>query len=194
VSILEKEDERESELDDRIGQLGVVGYQVNKLRRIFSSRLDRSNPGAFSKKSSTYAFESGGKEYRITIEVDTFDIGDRSTTRSFRTAVKSPAFIITSSLCSAIICMLALVNLYWSSPVPGTLSDRELGRLDSEYSLMLDRCAFIMNDDRPNPRSFGAQYSACNKAITQLQEFCKERHIATCDDERIELYLTRKIP
>jgi hypothetical protein len=46
-----------------------------------------------------------------------------------------------------------------------------------------------MNDDRPNPRSFGALYSTCNKAIIQLQEFCKEHYIATCEDERIELYL-----
>lgn len=193
MSILEKEREREPELDDTIGQLGVVEYHVKKLRRILASRLDRSNPGAFSKKSSTYAFESGGREYRITIEVDTFDIGDKSTTRSFRSALKSPAFIITSTICSAIICMLALVNLYWNSPVLGTFSDSELGMLDRQYSLMLDRCAFVMSEDRPNPRSFGAQYSTCNKATIQLQEFCKEHHIATCDDERIELYLTRKI-
>jgi hypothetical protein len=60
--------------------------------------------------------------------------------------------------------------------------------------LILDRCAAaaaLMNDDRPNPRSFGALYSTCNKAIIQLQEFCKEHHIATCEDERIELYVTR---
>jgi hypothetical protein len=153
---------------------------------------DRSNPIAFSKESSTYTFESGGKEYKITIEVDTYDIGDRSTTtttRSFRNALKSPAFIITCALFSAIISVLALVSLYWTSPVLGTLSDRELGILDRQYSQILDRCAVNINDDRPNnPRSFGAQYSAYNRAIVQLQEFCKvHHHISTCKDERIEL-------
>jgi hypothetical protein len=190
---LEKE-ERDPELDDTIGQLGVAEYQVNKLRRILASRLDRYNPIAFSKRSSTYAFESEGKTYRITIEVDTFDTGKRSTIHSFRDALKSPALIITSTLCSAIICVLALVSLYWSSPVLGTFSDRELGMLDRQYSLILDRCAAFMNDDRPDPRSFGAQYSICNKAIIQLQEFCKEHHITTCEDERLELYLTKNKP
>jgi hypothetical protein len=194
VSILEKE-ERDPELDNTIAQLGIAEYQENKLRRFLANRLDRSNPLAFSKRSSTYSFESGGTEYRITTEVDTFDIGERSTTRSFMNALKSPAFIITSTLCSAIICVLALVSLYWSSPVLGTFSDRELGMLDRQYSLMLDRCAPLMNDDdRPDPRSFGALYSTCNKAIIQLQGFCKEHYIATCEDERIELYLNRNKP
>jgi hypothetical protein len=193
VSILEKE-ERDPELDDTIGQLRVAEYQVNKLRHILASRLDRSNPTAFSKRSSTYAFKSGGKVYKITIEADAFEIGDRSTARSFMDALKSPAFIITSTLCSAIICVLALVSLYWSSPLLGTFSDRELAMLDRQYSLVLDRCAALMNGDRPDPRIFGAAYSICNKAITQLQGFCKEHHIPTCEDERIELYLTRNKP
>jgi hypothetical protein len=189
VSILEKEEERDSELDNTIAQLGIAEYQENKLRRFLVSRLDKSNPIAFSKRYSTYAFESRGRVYRITIEADTFDVEKKSTTRSFGDALKSPAFIIPSTLCSAVICVLALVNLYWTSPVLGTLSDRELGMLDMQYSLILDRCAVLMNDDRPNPRSFGALYSTCNKAIIQLQEFCKEHYIATCEDERIELYL-----
>jgi hypothetical protein len=188
---LEKKEETDPELDNAIAQLGIAEYQVNKLRRILASRLDRSNPVAFSKGSSTYAFQSGGREYRITIEADTFEVGDRSTTTSsLRNALKSPAFIITCTLFSAIICVLALVSLYWASPVLGTLSDRELDILDRQYSLILDRCAAIMHDDdRPNPRSFGAQYSTCNKAIIQLQEFCKIHYITTCEDERIELYL-----
>jgi hypothetical protein len=188
---LEKKEETDPELDNAIAQLGIAEYQVNKLRRILASRLDRSNPVAFSKGSSTYAFQSGGREYRITIEADTFEVGDRSTTtRSLRNALKSPAFIITCTLFSAIICVLALVSLYWASPVLGTLSDRELDILDRQYSLILDRCAALMNDDdRPNPRSFGAQYSTCNKAIIQLQEFCKVHYITTCEDERIDLYL-----
>jgi hypothetical protein len=188
---LEEKEETDPELDNAIAQLGIAEYQVNKLRRILASRLDRSNPVAFSKGSSTYAFQSGGREYRITIEADTFQLGDRSTTTSsLRNALKSPAFIITCTLFSAIICVLALVSLYWASPVLGTLSDRELDILDRQYSLILDRCAALMNDDdRPNPRSFGAQYSTCNKAIIQLQEFCKIHYITTCEDERIELYL-----
>jgi hypothetical protein len=188
---LEKKEEGDPVLDNTIAQLGIAEYQVNKLRRILASRLDKSNPVTFSKGSSTYAFVSRGREYRITIEADTFDVRDRSkTTRSFRNALKSPAFIVTCTLFSAIISVLALVSLYWTSPVLGTLSDRELGILDSHYSLVLDRCAALMNDDdRPNPRSFGALYSTCNKAIVQLQEFCKVHHISTCEDERIELYL-----
>ena len=186
-----EEEEEDPELDNTVGQLGIAEYQVNKLRRILAGRLDRSNPIAFSKGSSTYAFESGGRKYRITIETDTYDTQDRSTTtRSFRNALKSPAFIITGIVFSAIICVLTLVSLYWTSPVLGTLSERELGILDKQYSLILDRCAAIMNDERPNnPRSFGAQYSTCNKAIIQLEAFCKVQHISTCEDERIELYL-----
>lgn len=192
---MEKEEEkRDPELDDTIGQLRIAEYQVNKLHGILASRLDKSNPVAFSKRSSTYAFQSEGKVYKITIQADTFDIGDRSTTRCLMNALKSPAFIIMSTLFSAILCMLALVSLYWDLPVLGTFSDTELSMLDGQYSLILDRCGALMNDDRPNPRSFGAQYSTCNKAIIQLQGFCKEHHIATCEDERIELYLAGNKP
>ncbi len=190
-----KEEEKDPELDNTIARLGIAEHQVNKLRRILTSRLDRSNPVTFSKGSSTYAFESEDRDYRITITVDTFDVADRSTKsiRSFRNALKSPAFIITCILFSAIISVLALVSLYWTSPVLGTLSDKEISILDTQYSQILDRCAAIMNDDQPpNPRSFGAQYSTCSKAIVQLQEFCKVYYyqISTCEDERIELYLT----
>ena len=189
ISILEKEEEeRDPELDDNVGELEIAEYQVNKLRRIIASRLDKTNPVAFSKRSSTHAFELGGKVYRITIEADTFDMGDRSTTKSFRNALKSPAFIITSSMFSGIICVLAIVSLYWTFPVLGTLSDVELDRLDRQYSQILDRCASLLNDGLPNPRSFGAQYSTCNKVIAELEGFCKENHIATCEDERIEIY------
>jgi hypothetical protein len=183
-----KEKEKDPELDDNIGHLEIAEYQVDKLDRILASRLDKTNPVAFSKRSSTYAFKSGCKVYKITIESDTFDIGKRSTTHSLRNALKSPAFIITSTMFSAIICMLALVSLYWAFPVLGTLSESEIDMLDKQYSQILDRCAPLMNDDRPYPRSFGAQYSTCNKAIIQLEGFCKEHHVATCEDERIELY------
>jgi hypothetical protein len=193
VSILENEKEKEKEgrdleLDDNIGQMEIAEYQVNKLRRIIASRLDKTNPVAFSKRSSIHAFEFDGKVYRITVEADTFDIGDRSTTNTFKNALKSPAFIITSSMFLGIICVLALVSLYWTFPVLGTLSDSEMDRLDRQYSQILDLCASLLNDDRPNPRSFGAPYSTCNKAIVQLDGFCKENNIATCEDERIELY------
>jgi len=193
---LEKEKEgRDPGLDKTIGQLGIAEYQVNKLRRILVSRLDRTNPVAFS-KSSTHAFKCGSRVYKITIEADTFDIGDRPTiSHSFINAVKSPAFIIIFTLFSAIICVLALVSVYWGLPALGSFSDREMLSLDKQYSLILDRCAAaIMNDDQPNPRSFGALYSTCNKAIIQLQEFCKEHHIATCEDERIQLYRTVNKP
>src|SRR5215203_1113824 len=162
ISILEKEEEeRDPELDDNVGELEIAEYQVNKLRRIIASRLDKTNPVAFSK---------------------------RSTTKSFRNALKSPAFIITSSMFSGIICVLAIVSLYWTFPVLGTLSDVELDRLDRQYSQILDRCASLLNDGLPNPRSFGAQYSTCNKVIAELEGFCKENHISTCEDERIEIH------
>ncbi|MDQ4013532.1 MAG: hypothetical protein M3146_07390 [Thermoproteota archaeon] len=189
-----KEEEKDPALEKTIAQLGIAEYQINKLRRILASRIDRSNPVAFSQGSSTYTFESEDREYRITIAVDTFDSRGRSTTTticSFRSALKSPVFIITCTLFLAIISVLALVSLYWTSPVLGTFSDRELDILDRQYSQILDRCAAIINNDQSyNPRSFGAQYSTCNKAIVQLHEFCKVHHISTCEDERIELYLT----
>ena len=194
VSILDKkkEEEKDPELDKTIAQLGIAEYQVKKIRRILAGILDRSNPVAFSKGSSTYTFESEDRDYRITIAVDVFDGGGNSSTttattiRSFRSALKSPAFVITCTLFSAIIGVLALVSLYWTSPVLGTFSDRQLDTLDRQYSQILDRCAAIMNDDQPpNPRSFGAQYSTCSKAIVQLQEFCKVHYISTCEDERM---------
>lgn len=140
-STLDKKEEKEPELDNTIARLGIAEHHVNKLRRILASRLDRSNPVTFSKGSSTYAFESEDRDYRITITVDTFDVGDRSTKsiRSFRNAVKSSAFVITCILFSAIISVLALVSLYWTSPVLGTLSDKEIGILDRQYSQILDR-------------------------------------------------------
>jgi hypothetical protein len=192
---LVKED-KDPELDDTLSQLGVAEYHENRSLRFLADRLDRSNPLAFSKRSSTYAFESRGKEYKITIEVDTFDTGEKSTTRSFVNALKSPPFIITSILCSATICLLALVSLYSSSSVLETYSESELGVLDRQYSLTLDRCdAFFMNDNRPDPRIYGATYSICNKAINQLEGFCNEQyHIAICEDERLELYLMGNKP
>jgi hypothetical protein len=187
----EKEEEKDPELDKTIAQLGIAEYQVKKVRRILAGILDRSNPVAFSKGSSTYTFESEDRDYRVTIAVDVFDGGGNSSTttttiRSFRNALKSPAFVITCTLFSAVIGVLALVSLYWTSPVLGTFSDRQLDTLDRQYSQILDRCAAIIHDDRLyNPRSFGAQYSICNKAIVQLQEFCKVHHISTCEDERM---------
>ena len=193
-STLDRKEEKEPELDNTIARLGIAEHHVNKLRRILASRLDRSNPVTSSKGSSTYAFESEDRDYRITIRVDTFDVGDRSTKsiRSLRNALKSSAFVITFILFSAIISVLALVSMYWTSPVLGTLSDKEISILDRQYSQILDRCAAIMNDDQPfNPRSFGAQYATCSKAVVQLQELCKIYYyqISTCEDERIELYL-----
>jgi hypothetical protein len=191
----EEEEGKDPELDKTIAQLGIAEYQEKKIRRILAGILDRSNPVAFSKGSSTYTFESEDRDYRITIAVDVFDSGGRSspttTIRSFRNALKSPAFVITCTLFSAVISVLALVSLYWTSPVLGTFSDRQLDTLDRQYSQILDRCAAIIYDDRPyNPRSFGAQYSICNKAIVQLQEFCKVHHISTCEDERMmDVYL-----
>jgi hypothetical protein len=193
VSILDKkkEEEKDPELDKTIAQLGIAEYQVKKVRRILAGILDRSNPVVFSKGSSTYTFESEDRDYRVTIAVDVFDGGGNSSTttttiRSFRNALKSPAFVITCTLFSTVIGVLALVSLYWTSPVLGTFSDRQLDTLDRQYSQILDRCAAIIHDDRLyNPRSFGAQYSICNKAIVQLQELCKVHHISTCEDERM---------
>jgi hypothetical protein len=194
VSILENEEGKDQELNSSIVQLGVAEYQVNKLHHFLAGKLDRSNPVAFSKGSSTFTFESGGREYKITINVDTFKTKDKSITRSMRNAIQSPAFIITSTLCSAIVCILAIVSSYWGSPILGTLSDSELEMLENQYFLMLDRCALLMNDDRPNPRTFGPLYATCNKAIVQLEEICNNYQIAVCEDERVELYLTGNRP
>ncbi len=196
MSTLDDRQEKDSELDNTIAHLGIGQYHVNKLHHILASRLDRSNPITFSKRSSTYTLECEDREYRVTITVETFDVGDKSTKsiiRSFGNALKSPAFIITCILFSAIVGVLALVSLHWTPSVLGTLSDKEIGILDRQYSQILDRCAAIRNDDQPpNPRSFGAQYSTCSKAIVQLQAFCKVYYyqMSTCEDERIELYLT----
>ena len=97
LTLDKKEEEKDPVLEKTIAQLGIAEYQINKLRRILASRIDRSNPVAFSKGSSTYTFESEDREYRITIAVDTFDSGGRSTTTttticSFRSALKFPFF------------------------------------------------------------------------------------------------------
>jgi hypothetical protein len=193
---LGKEEEgKDRELDDTVTQLGISEYHENKSRRFLAGRLDRYNPLAFSKRSSTYAFESRGREYKITIEVDTFDTGEKSTSRSLMNAMKSPPFIITSILCSATICLLALVSLYSSSSIAVTFTEKDLGMLDRQYSQILDRCEpFFMNDNRPDPRIFGVSYSICNKAINQLEELCNEHHISTCEDERLGIYLVGNKP
>jgi hypothetical protein len=195
VSTLEGERDRDLDLDKTIGRLRIAEYQVNKLRRVLDGRLDKSNPVVFSKGSSAFTFKCGDREYRITIDVDTFETEDKSITRSIRNAIQSPAFIITSTLCLAIICLLALVSPHLTNPILGSFSDKELETLDNEYSLILDRCAILLNyDDRPNPRSFGALYSTCDKAVVQLEQFCEEYAMAVCEDERIELYLTGNKP
>jgi hypothetical protein len=179
------------ELDNIIAKLGIAEYQENKLRRVIASRLDKSNPVAFSNTSSMFAFKSGARAYKITVEVDTIDAGyGLKTAHSISNALRSPVFIITSILFSAIICGLTFVSMYGASPALGTFSDKEVGMLDKQYALILDRCEGFMNEEQPNPRSFGAQYSTCNKAIVQLQAFCKEYHTATCEDQRMELYLS----
>ena len=191
--VLEKREQKDSVFDKTIAKLGVAEYQLNKLHRLLASRLDRSNPVVFSKGSSTYTFESESRRYRITVSVDTFDTRERSTTRSIRSALRSPVFIITFALFSAITCLVAFVGMYSpSSSIFGTLSDRQLGILDTQYSVILDRCtAFMDGDGRPsNPRSFGAQYAVCTKALTQLEEFCKLHHITACEDERLERALS----
>ncbi len=188
VPVLDKEERDDLTLDNAIAKLGLAEYQVNKLHRFLAGRLDKSNPNAFSKGSSTHGFECRGREYRVTIDVDIFETKDKSILRSFINAVQSPPFIIMSILCSVIICLLSLVSADWSSPMLETFSDDELER---QYSLILDRCSILINGDRPNPRSSGALYSTCNKAIVQLEGFCEEHHIAVCKDKRIELYLTR---
>ena len=187
---MEREGDKDRDLDITIGRLGSAEYQINRLHRILNGKIDRSNPITFSKGFSSYTFECGDRVYRITIDIDTFETKDKSITRSIRNAIQSPSFIITSTLCSAIICLLALVSPYWTSPILGSLSDREMETLESQYSLILDRCAVLLNEDRPNPRSFGALYSTCNKAVVQLEQFCIEYPIAVCEDERIESYLT----
>jgi hypothetical protein len=190
--VLEKREQKDSVLDKMIAKLGVAEYQLNKLHRLLASRLDRSNPVVFSKGSSTYTFESESRRYRITVSVDTFDTRERSTTKSIKNALRSPVFIITFALFSAITCVVAFVGMYSPTSIFGTLSDRELGILDTQYSVILDRCtAFMDEDGRPsNPRSFGAQYAVCTKALTQLGEFCKLHQITACEDERLERALS----
>ena len=77
------------------------------------------------------------QSYKITIESDTFDIGKRSTAHSLRNALKSPAFIITSTMFSTIICMLTIVSRIGLSTVLGTLSESEIDMLDKQYSQIL---------------------------------------------------------
>ncbi len=193
---MEREEEEGSdwEIDNTVARLGIAEYQVNKLHRFLARRLDRSSAVAFSKRSSTYSFECAGREYRITIGVDTFEDKDKSIFYSLRNVIQSPAFIITSTLCSIIVCLIFLLSPYWTSSLIGTFSEDEVEILASQYSLLLDRCFTIINDDRSNPRSLGALYSTCNKTISQLDEFCKNYDITICEDERIELYLTKSKP
>jgi len=194
VSTLEGEGDRDLDLENTIGMLAIAEYQVSKLQRVLEGRIDKSNPVVFSTGSSTYGFKTGDREYRIAIEIQTFDSRDKSITHSVRRAIQSPAFIITSTLCSAIICLLAFASASWTSPIMGSFSDRELQTLDSQYSLILDRCAILLNDDRPNPRSSAVLYSSCNKAVFQLEQICEEYLMTVCQDERIELYLTGNKP
>ena len=163
VPILEREEEEEEEeeekkdleLDNAVAQLGISEYQANRLFQFLEGRLDKSNPIAFSKGSSIHAFERGSKEYRITIDVDRLETKHKSIIYSFINAIQSPAFIITSTLCSAIVCLLAFVSPYLSSPIDRHFSERELEMLDSQYSLVVNRCAILMNDDRLIPEALG---------------------------------------
>ncbi|MDQ3837556.1 MAG: hypothetical protein M3270_11590, partial [Thermoproteota archaeon] len=78
--------------------------------------------------------------------------------------------------------------IYAPSTIFTSFPDHDASTLDNQYSLVLDRCAAVMKDSRPNPRSNGAQYASCEKAMVQLDEFCKEYPLAICQDQRLELY------
>jgi len=186
---LEKK-ERDTELDNIIPRLGIAEYQENRLSNIIASRLDRSNPVAFSKTSSMFTVESEFSKYRITIGVDIIGTERRSESiiRSFRSSLRSPIFIIIGCLFSAIICIIAFLSVYWPSTRIISFSNQYAEALDKQYSLTLDRCAGFLNGERINPRTGGPLYASCGKTITQLHELCKEHQIATCQDERIALY------
>ncbi|MFL6494969.1 MAG: hypothetical protein ACJ703_00900 [Nitrososphaera sp.] len=193
LRILEKE-QRDVELDNVIPELDVAEYQEYRLSDILASRLDASNPAAFSKRSSTYAFESKTSEFRITIEVDIIATEHKSTVNihSFTNALKSPIFFITCGLFSAIACILVLAAIFSPSIIFTSFPVQDTSTLDKQYSLIVDRCAAVMNDWRSSPRIYGALYATCDKAMVQLDELCKEYHIAICQDERLELYHVRK--
>jgi hypothetical protein len=189
VCTLENE-ERDIELDNIIPKLDVTEYQEQRLSTILASGLDTSNPVAILKRCSMFAFESEAGEYRITIEVDIIDTERKSTTNihSFGNALKSPILIIIGALFSAIICILVLATIYAPSLLFTSFPDHDANTQDNQYSLILDRCAAAMKDDRPNPRSYGAQYATCERAIVQLHELCEEYPRAICQDQRLELY------
>ncbi|MDQ3847703.1 MAG: hypothetical protein M3261_01960 [Thermoproteota archaeon] len=183
-------EEGDVQLDNVIQKLDVAEYQEDRLCNILASRLDTSNPVAIPKRSSRYSFESEAGEYLITIEVDVIGTEYKSTTNihSFENALKSPIFIITCALFSAIVCVLTVANIYAPFLLSTSFPDEDVSKLDDQYSMILDRCGPAMKDDRPSPRSNGALYATCEKAMVQLDKLCKEYAIAICQDQRLELY------
>ena len=196
ILVREVDSEEDPELDDILSELWIAEFQEIKSRRFLASRLDKYNPVAFSKRSSTFTFKSRRKNYKVTVKVDSFSTGEKSASQSLMNALKSPPFVITTILCSATICLLALLTLYSSSSVAEIFSEKDLYMMNRHYILMLDHCQgfYTTDDNRPDPRIFGAAYSICNKAINQLQLFCNEHYIAACDDQRLGLYINGTKP
>jgi hypothetical protein len=193
VYALENE-ESDVELDNIISKLDIGEYQEHRLSNILANKLDTSNPVAISKNSSTYTFESETREYRITIEVDIIGREHKSSTniQSFKNALRSPIFVITGALFSAIVCVLVLTTVYTPSITFTSFPDHDASTLVNHYSRVLDQCAVVMKDGIPNPRSNGVQYAICEKAMLQFEELCKEYPAAICQDQRVELYHIRK--
>jgi hypothetical protein len=63
--------QRDLELENIAGNLMIVEYQVDKLRRKLSQEVRDIRYGSFgSKKTSAYTFKYDGKWYKVSIKVE----------------------------------------------------------------------------------------------------------------------------
>lgn len=64
-----KTEERDTELENIVGNLMIAQYQVDKLRSRLSERI-AGYGSASNKKASTHVFKHNDKWYKVTIKVD----------------------------------------------------------------------------------------------------------------------------
>lgn len=177
--IFVSEGNRDVELEKIIGSLLVAEYQMNKLNRMLTDRLDPYNPSAFSKEHSDFTFNRAGKSYRVSVRVDRADFKEKT---SIDSKHMLPALGVVASLFLAALIAIIMGGTYSNAQLQSVLPE-------DSAALILERCTKSGMLDNPNPRMFAGSYAVCEKQIKQLQEFCKTRSAEVCMDERIDEYL-----
>ena len=66
----EKAEQRDTELENILGNLLIAEYQVEKLKGRLVEKITPPYTGATASDQSSYSFKAGGKWYKVTLKVE----------------------------------------------------------------------------------------------------------------------------